>query len=83
MKASANSLRSPSRPGLRKDSSAQRSSALFSSGVPVSATRTGTFRARTACEMRVSGFLTICASSRMSAENMFSAKNVKSFAKRA
>ena len=66
---SSKSLLSPSSPGFSTSSMDHRSFALFSNGVPVSATLTGAPNARAARAARVSGFLTICASSSTSAEN--------------
>ena len=76
--AASKSFRAPRRPGLRNSSNDQRSAALFSNGVPVSAIFTGISSARAARAARVSGFLIVCASSRMSAENVASAKSRKS-----
>ena len=53
----------PSRPGVVQSSSAHSSERLFSTGVPVSATRAGVGIVRSAFAVAEYGFLTCCASS--------------------
>ena len=80
-KSFTKSPREPSRPAFRNSSTLQRSSALFSNGVPVSATLSVHGKERAARETRVSGFLIVCASSSTSAPKPTPANALKSFTK--
>ena len=73
-----NDLRPPSSPGLMKSKMLQRSLILFSTGVPVSASRRGETTERSALLCPEPGFLIACASSAITAAK----GSVRSFSER-